>query len=143
MRDRLDQAVQEGRLTQEQADELLERKQERGERRQQRGQVREATSAAVADFLGLTETEIREERRDGTSLAEIAEQEGKTRAGLLEVVKKAIRDGASAAGADPIEDERVDALAERIVDGTGHPGGRGFRGGFRGGPGFGGPGVGP
>lgn len=144
MRDRLDQAVQEGRLTQEQADELLERKQEHEQFREQRGQVREATSAAVADFLGLNEEEIREQRRDGKSLAEIAEDEGKTRAGLLGVVKKAIRDGASAAGADPIEDERVEALAERIVDGSGHRHGRGFRGGPGvGGPGFGGPGFGP
>lgn len=138
MRDRLEEAVQQGRLTQEQADELLERKQERQERHQQRHQVRDATSVAVADFLGLAEAEIREQRQDGKSLAQIAEDQGKTRAGLLDVVKKAIREGTQAAGGDPLTDDEIDQLAERIVDREGHPGGRGFRGGH-GGPGLGGP----
>lgn len=142
-KERLAEAVQSGRLTQEQADRIAERIENAPERRAQKGEIRSSVSEAISGFLGLSEEELREQRRDGKSLAEIAEDQGKTRAGLVEVVKKAIRDGASATGADPLGDERVDALAERIVDGSGHRHGRGFRGGFRGAPGFGGPGAGP
>jgi len=51
--------------------------------------VREAFSAA-ADYVGLSRAELLERLRDGQSLAEIAEAEGKSVDGLKQAIRTAI-----------------------------------------------------
>jgi hypothetical protein len=56
---------------------------------------------AAADYLGMTEAELRAARHDGTSLAQIAVEKGKTSAGLQEALVAAFKanlDKAVAAG---------------------------------------------
>lgn len=139
MRERLDQAVQEGRITREQADRMLERLQEAP----QRHEARKATNEAIAGFLGLSAEELHEKRHEGMTLAQIAEEQGKTRAELVTAIKKAITDSAAAAGVDPPEADALNERAEAIADGErgGRHGGPGGPGGFRGG--FGPGGFGP
>ncbi len=137
MRERLNQAVQDGRLTREQADQILKSMQEAPKRHE----AREATREAIAAFLGLPAEELHEKRHQGMTLAEIADEQGKTRAQLVDAIKKAITDGASAAGIDAPEGDELNRRAEQIADGERGRGGHGppgARGGF--GPGGFGPG---
>ncbi len=162
--DQVDQALKDGRITQEQADELKSRI-ESGDFpgflgpglffgfRDHGGLggpghhmfFGEKLSAA-AEYLGLTEAELREQLADGKSLADVAKAKGKTVAGL----KQAILDGAKSGLDEAVKDERLtqdqaDAIYERlqssiddIVNGKfeGPRFGRGFGPGFGGPPGF-------
>lgn len=47
---------------------------------------------AAAAFLGITEAELKERVRDGETLAEIAQAEGKTRAGLVDTLVAAAKE---------------------------------------------------
>jgi hypothetical protein len=162
--DQVDQALEDGRITQEQADELKSRIEsgdfpgflgpalvgpglfefghaERGGPGHHMFFGDKLSSAA--EYLGLTQAELREQLADGKSLADVAEAEGKSVDGL----KQAILAGARSALDEAVENERLtreqaDAIYERLqgsiddlVDGT-FPGPR-FRHGF--GPGFDGP----
>ena len=93
LKNRLDEAVEAGRLTKEQADELKERI-DAGEypllwgRGGHHGHgfghhVHFEVLGAAASYLGLTEAELREELQSMT-LAEIAKEHGKTAAGLVQ-----------------------------------------------------------
>jgi hypothetical protein len=164
--DQVNQALEEGKITQEQADALKERIESGegpgffgpgmlgfrhggmdGPRFGGRGGPGHhlffgGKLDAAAEYLGLTEEELRTELRDGKSLAEVAEAEGKSVDGL----KQAILAGAKSRLDEAVANERLtqeqaDAVYERlqgsvddIVNGTL----RGF--GQRG---FGGPGFGP
>jgi hypothetical protein len=71
--------------------------------------------SSAADYLGLTEAELREQLADGKSLADVAEAEGKTVDGL----ERAILDGARASLDEAVEAERLtreqaDAVYERL-----------------------------
>jgi polyhydroxyalkanoate synthesis regulator phasin len=94
LKNRVDDALDDGRLTQEQADELKERIDaddypllfgHRGHGgpgsfgRHGHFEV----LATAASFLGMTEADLREELQDKT-LAEIAKEQGKTAAGLVQ-----------------------------------------------------------
>jgi len=99
----------------------------------------------AAGYLGLTEAELLEQLREGKSLAEIAEAEGKSVEGL----QQAILDGVKSALDEAVADERLtreqaDTIYERLqgsvddlVNGT-FPGprGHGFGQPFGGPPGF-------
>jgi polyhydroxyalkanoate synthesis regulator phasin len=164
LENRVDEAVEDGRLTEEQGAELKERI-ESGETPLifpgfghhgfgggPHGHF--GGLDAAADYLGVTEAELREQLRDGKTLAEVAEDEGKAGAGLVdamvasaeEKIDQAVEDGR-------LTEERAtelkQQLEERITDlvngelrgrpfgGFGH---RGFGpGGLPGGPGFRGP----
>ena len=165
--DQVDQALADGKITQEQADALKQRI-ESGEapfflgpgmfgfRHGFGGQGDNGGRfggpghhfffgdklGSAAEYLGLTEDELHEQLRDGKSLADVAEAEGKSVDGL----KQAILDGAKSGLDEAVANERLtqeqaDAIYERlqsaidnIVNGTfPGPGGRGF------GPRFGGP----
>jgi hypothetical protein len=166
--DQVNQALEEGRLTEEQAEELRSRI-ESGEGPwlfgpglfgfRGHGDLGDGPGpgrhfflfhpdklSAAADYLGLAEAELREQLAAGKSLAEIAEAEGKAVDGL----KQAILDGARSALDEAVASERLtqeqaDAIHERLqssiddlVNGT-FPGPRAD--GF--GPPFGGPGFAP
>lgn len=162
LKNRVDEAVEDGRLTQEQGEELKERI-DSGEYPLlfpglgprggfdrplfgDRGRFGHpgvfGGLDAAATYLGLTEEELHERLRDGETLAEIAEDEGKTVAGLVDAmvaeaeerIDEAVEDGR-------LTEERGDSLKqeleERITDlVNGERGGRPFGFGFHGfGPG--------
>ena len=132
--DQVDQAREEGRITEEQADELRSRI-ESGEGpglfgfRGHGGPdglagpgldhfpfLHDKLSPA-AEYLGLTEAELFEQLREGKSLAEVAEDEGKPVDGL----KQAILEGAKSALDEAVANERLtqaqaDAVYERLQD---------------------------
>jgi polyhydroxyalkanoate synthesis regulator phasin len=99
LKNRIDEAVDEGRLTDEHADELKERIDAseypflgpawhrgfglRGDRHWGFAHRGFALLEAAASYLGMPEEELREELRDKT-LAEIAREQGKTAAGLVQ-----------------------------------------------------------
>lgn len=139
---RLDEAVKAGRLTQAQADEMLQRMKDAPQRRAEHEARHAAREAAIAKVLGITTDELQTQREAGKSLSDIAKAKGVSRDALLAAIKEGIAAEAKADGVT-FSDARLNEMAAAIADGTGRgPGGRGF-GGHRG-PGghgrFGGPG---
>ena len=145
---RLDEAVKAGRITQAQADEMLQRMKDAPKRRAEHEARRAAREAALAKVLGITTAELQKEREAGKSLSDIAKAKGVSRDALLATIKDSVKADLKAEGVT-LTDERLNEMATRIADGTGF-GGRGFGGpggfGRHGGPGgwggggFGGPG---
>lgn len=133
----LDRAVDEGRLSQEEADEMLERIQQAPERREQAKEAHEQGRQELASLLGITVEELREARRNGTSLAELARQNNVPRERLEATVKEQIESRAQSFGRELPDQADIDELVDRIVESEGR---RGRPGGFQGrrGP-FGGP----
>ncbi len=145
LENRLDEAVAAGRMTQEQADALKERIESGdfplfgggpGGPGGMHGGGPIGLDAA-ASYLGLTDEELRTELSDGTTLADLAEEKGKSVDGLV----KALVDSAKADLADAVEAGRLtkaqqaeilDGLEERITTLVNE--------GFQGGHGPGGPG---
>jgi polyhydroxyalkanoate synthesis regulator phasin len=145
-KERLDEAVASGRITQEEADEMLERLKEPPEKREEMHAAREASQAPIAKALGVTTEELHEARHDGKTLLELAEEKGVSRADLEAAVKKGIAAGAAASGRTAPTGEDLEEMVDRIVESEGRGGpGRGHGGpggpGGLGGPGggFGGP----
>ncbi len=136
---RLDAAVKAGKLTQAQADQMLQRAKDAPQRRAQHEAARAARIAPVAKLLGMTADEIHTKLEGGTSLAKLAESKGVSRAKLLDAIKEGIRAEATAEGVT-FTDARVNEMATRMADGTGGPG-RDHHGpgGRHGGPGGFGP----
>jgi polyhydroxyalkanoate synthesis regulator phasin len=140
LKNRVDEAVDDGRLTQEQADELKERIDAddypllfgRGGHGGPRGfggfggfgrHAHFGVLATAASFLGMTEAELREELENKT-LAEIAKEQGKTPAGLVQQlvathtkrIDQAVADGSiteeQATELKADLEERVEALVD-------------------------------
>jgi hypothetical protein len=145
---RVDAAVEAGTLTEEQAAELKERIRSGagpllggpglggpgfGHHHGGPGGLRAAFDAA-AEYLGLGEEELRAARADGTSLAELAEQQGLPVAGLKQAMAAAVRaelDEAVESGALTTEQrsallEDLETKLDGIVSGEGFGAGRGF-----------------
>jgi hypothetical protein len=160
---RVDAAVKDGRLTEEQANEIKERIRQGGgvpflggpggPGHHHRGGPPPGMTAA-AEYLGLSEAELRERLMDGKSLADVAGDEKKSVDGLKDAMEKAIRaDIAKAVEDKKITQEQADRFLEDLesridekVEREGGPRGpRGPRGGrgAPGGPPPGGPGFGP
>jgi polyhydroxyalkanoate synthesis regulator phasin len=146
----LSELVEEGVITQDQADRIEEAIEERGrahfDRRGHgfRGHGGFATKPDLADILGLTPEELREALADGTTLGEIAnETEGVSRQDLVDALVEAGNERIDAAlEADRITEDEAAGLreqvaqhAEDVIDGEvpdeGFKG-RGFRGPSRG-----------
>ncbi len=150
LEDRLDEAVAAGRMTQEQADALKERI-ESGDFPLFGGGGPGGPGGmhgggpigldAAASYLGLTDEELRTELSDGSTLAEVAGEQGKSVDGLVAaLVESAKADLADAVEAGRLTEaqqaEILDGLEERITTlvNEGFRGGHG-PGGFPGGPG--------
>lgn len=147
LENRVDAAVEAGRLTEAQGAELKERIAAGqlplvalGHGKGGHGHRGMVDVAAAASYLGVTEAELRESLRDGDTLAEIAQAEGKTRAGLIDAMvaaAKADLDEKVAEGRLTAE-QRVtilERLDERIADAVDRePGARGGHGGPKGPP---------
>jgi ribosomal protein S20 len=95
----------------------------------------------AADYLGMDEPDVREALRDGKSLADVANDKGKTVDGLKQALRNAIRKDAD----DAVEDgvltrQQADRMVEKLSDAVNQlveeRGGPGLEFGFRG-PGFG------
>ena len=121
--DRIDAAVAAGRLTKEEADALKERIQSDdfpvfgG---LHRGFGHFAKLDAAANYLGLTEAELRSELEGGKSLAQVARDHGKPVDGLVDALVAAEKehlDSAVTAGriTKAQEDELLNGLKERIT----------------------------
>jgi hypothetical protein len=97
LKNRVDAAVAAGRITQAQAAEMKERI-DAGDvplvgvgPGHDRGHHGFVDFAAAAGFLGVTEAELQERLRDGDTLAEVAQAEGKTAAGLVDALVAAAK----------------------------------------------------
>ena len=124
LEDRLDEAVAAGRMTQEQADALKERI-ESGDFPLFGGGGGPGGPGgmhgggpigldAAASYLGLTDEELRTELEDGSTLAEVAGEQGKSVDGLV----TALVDSAKADLADAVEAGRLtEAQQTEILDG--------------------------
>ncbi len=131
--ERLDEAVAAGRLTREQADEMLERAKDApglpglgpgpGHMMGPGGPgPHGAVLDEVATRLGLTEAQIRQRLDKGRTLTQIAKAEGVTRAQLVATIRAALTD-------EGVPADRVAELATHIADDTRPEGGpRGHRG---------------
>lgn len=138
--DLVNQAVAEGKLTQERADRMIQAIQsgqgpgqpgmgQRGQQRPnqgQRGQGMPGPGQAVADLLGMTPQDLRTELQAGKSLAQVAEAKGVSRdtlkAKILET-RQARLDAAVAAGRMTAEQAqqaaaRMSANIDRMLDAT-------------------------
>lgn len=151
---RIDQARRDGRITEEQAEEMKQRLEQsdglpflrgRGGPGHHRGGPPPGMEAA-ADYLGLPEAELRKQLMDGKSLADVAEERDKSVDGLKDAMEKAIRDDIAQAVEDKrLTQQQADRILEDLesridekVEREGGPRGRHGRGG-PGGPGFGPP----
>jgi hypothetical protein len=126
LENRVDAAVAAGRLTEAQGEELKERIASGdlpllgvGPGRGHHGAHFFGGLEAAADYLGVTDSELRERLHDGSSLAEIAEAEGKSVDGLVNALVAAAKaDLADAVKAGRLTDAQRDELeadlAERI-----------------------------
>lgn len=155
---RVDQAVTDGRLTQEQADQLKQRIESGdvplvgaplggpGDHHGGPGGGLHAGLEAAASYLGLDEGALREQLHGGQTLAAVATAQGKTVDGLTQAMQAAIEaDLAQAVTDGRLTQEQADAeraeLATRLdqlvnqamparPDGGRGPGGHGPRGGW-------------
>jgi polyhydroxyalkanoate synthesis regulator phasin len=122
--DQVDAALEEGRITQEEAERLKERIQQ-GDAPlffgpplfggPHHGGALAMKLEAAAEYLGLTNAELRERLEDGESLAEIARAEDKSVDGL----KQALLDDATTRLDQAVEDgeltrERANEMLERL-----------------------------
>ena len=138
--ERVDAAVEAGRITEEQADAMRERVESGdvfGPRLFFGGDHLGGPGdrlAGAADYLGLTQAELQERLRAGESLADIAKAEGKTVSGLkaamLDVAKEkldqAVSEGRITAAQREEMLERLESNLDDIVNGTLPEGGPGF-----------------
>ncbi len=129
------QAVAEGKLTQEQADAILS-----GEGLRSLGPIvdKEVIQTAVANALGISVDELEAIRAEGKSLPQIAEELGVEMSAVQEAVQAARAEALQQAVAEgKITQEQADWLLEhggkRRPGGPGRPGGKPF-GGQPGGP---------
>lgn len=149
LENRLDDAVDSGRLTEEQAERLKERLDSAGVPllfghgwRGLGGGFHRPHGlelfAGAASYLGMTETELREALVDQT-LAEIAEEQGKTVAGLVQSlvataerrIDEAVSDGRLTQEQATQLEAGLEERIERFVDGDFRRSGFGRRPGFR------------
>ena len=120
---RLDADVAAGKLTQAQADQILERAKNApglpgfgGPGHRDGHGPHGAVLDDVAKKLKLTEEQLRTRLHDGTTLTAIAKAQGVSRADLLATISSALK-------ADGVPAARVAALAAHIADDTGPKGG--------------------
>lgn len=130
LQNRVDEAVQEGRLTEEQGEALKERIGSgqaplifgghglRGLGPGPMGRFGHIVELeGAASFLGLSEAELRAELRDGKSLADIAEAEGKSVDGLVRVLLAEARERLDQAVEEGrLTDVQADEVRESLED---------------------------
>lgn len=141
--DRLESLIEDGVITQEQADNLVETREAIRAEREAR---QEEKLQGIADVIGVTTDDLRQAREDGTSLADLAGDNVDDLVDYLteqstERINQAVADGKIT---QEQADEKLDGLEERIADrvengggfgkGHGRRSGHGQRGGHGHGP---------
>jgi cytosine/adenosine deaminase-related metal-dependent hydrolase len=121
LEERLDEAVTAGRLTREQADEMLARAKDApglpglgghgGPGMSRGGGPHGAVLDEVATKLKLTEAQIRQRLENGSTLTKIAKAQGVSRAELITTIRAALK-------ADGVPAARTAELAAHIADDT-------------------------
>lgn len=123
----VDEAVQQGRLSQERGDALKERIDENqglalfGHRGLGRGHGLKMGIIDLSGFLGITTEQLRDELRTGKTLAQVAEEHGKTRDELKTYIHDQMKSRLDQAVADGrLTQQRADgilaSLDERLND---------------------------
>lgn len=132
LEDRLADEVAAGRITQAQADAMLERAKTSplpgmGGREGHHGPGRGMgeVKAAVEKKLGVTHEQMHQAREQGKTLAQVAESKGVSKADLVATITDAIKKSERGSG---LTDAQAKEMATHMVDGTGPRGGHG-RGG--------------
>ena len=123
---RLKEDVASGRITQEQADEMLKRAASaplpgvgrHGGPGGHHGGGMHEVGQAVQKLLGVTGEQMHDAREKGTTLAQLAESKGVAKADLVATVARAVK--ASDRGAN-LSDARATQRATDMVDGKGGP----------------------
>ncbi len=123
---RLKEDVASGRITQEQADEMLKRAASaplpgvgrHGGPGGHHGGGMHEVGQAVQKLLGVTEEQMHDAHEKGTTLAQLAESKGVAKADLVATVARAMK--ASDRGAN-LTDARATQRATDMVDGKGGP----------------------
>jgi hypothetical protein len=139
LRDRLAADVAAGRITQAQADQMLERAKDMplpgmgrhgGPGAGMRGGMR-AVMTAVEKKVGVTHEQLHQARDEGKTLAQVAQSKGVSRAELIATITSAIRASERGSG---LTEAQATQTATRMADGTGPRGGhgRGHGGGHHG-----------
>lgn len=129
LKQRLQEDVKSGRITQAQADDMLKRAANAplpgmggpGHHGERHGGMHDV-GAAVAKKLGMTEAQLHEAREDGKTLAQVAATKGVDRADLIATVTTAVKASERGSG---LTDAQLTQMATDIVDGKGHRGGPG------------------
>ena len=124
LRDTLQSLVDDGTLTAEQADavteHLIENRPDRAERRENRQERREARQErrqapeAVQELLGLSAEQLREQLRAGSTLGDIATEQGLDPQEVVDAIVAEMTERVDAAVADGKLD--ADAAAERLAE---------------------------
>jgi hypothetical protein len=149
IRDRLQGLVDDKTLTDAQADKVAETLGEKGGPLGRDGFhgprmfLGGHSLAPAAQFLGMSEDDVRSALRDGTTLAELARQKGKSVDGLVAAITKAVNGNLDQAVKDgKLTQQQADEARQRVADGVKRFVEQGFpaKGGGRG---FGGHGFGP
>lgn len=120
--ERIQQALADGKITQEQADAMLERMADGGFPRpgQPFGDYRPAEG--LAEFLGMTSDEVKDALQDGQTVEELLESQGRTMEELQAYGQAKTEDRVGQALADgKITQEQADKLLERIESGNIRP----------------------
>jgi hypothetical protein len=121
--DRVEQALADGRITQDEADSLLERIESgehiRGGLHGGPGFGPGGPIGGVAEDLGLDQDALREALRDGQSLAEFAEGQGVTRDQVVSAIEDSMIEKAEERGVDAPDGATLSERAESIADGDG------------------------
>ena len=114
----IQQRVDDGEISQERADEILQRI---AEREALQGVIdRDAIQQVMADELGITVDELMQAKEDGVSLEELAEANGTT----VEAVKAAAQAEKEAQVQAALDNGDItEEQAERLLDGNGRRGG--------------------
>ena len=137
----LDQAVKDGRLTQEQADEIKRRRQESGRvlglpfgrgrhhGHHFRGRPGGGPVAGVAKALGITERQLVTRLRNGRTIEQIAKAEGKSLADVKAAVRASLKTRLDAAvKAGRLTQAQADEMLDHADDIVDHLGDRPFPG---------------
>ncbi|MBL6633448.1 MAG: hypothetical protein ISP32_03525 [Thermoleophilia bacterium] len=129
LKERLAEGVASGRITQAQADQMLERAKDAplpgmGGRGGHHGPGKgmDEVKAAVEKKLGMTHEQMHQAREQGKTLAQVAESKGVSKADLVSTITEAITKSARGSG---LTDAQAKEMATRMVDGTGPRGGHG------------------
>ncbi len=130
LKQRLQEGVTSGRITQAQADQMLARAADMplpgmgrhgGPGGEMRGGMRDMMTA-VEKKLGVSHEQLHQARKEGRTLAQVAQSKGVDRAELVSTITSAIRASDRGTG---LTEAQAKEMATRIADGTGHRGGDG------------------